>query len=625
MGALVAAACATAIAFAPAAAASAGFGAIKGPGGCLLETGQAGGAECGEGKGLFHPSALAVSPDGANVYVVGGISRSKVDESFGTIAILKRNPATGEISDDGCLSSDGTDGRDGASGICAASPSLLGANGVTVSPDGHTVFVTASASASVVAYTRDPATGALTRLGCLQSTLRPGSPCIGANIFEGSGAPLVSASGSTLYVASPQEGTLSAFTEPAPPGPAAASEAVASAPAPPAPPAPAGLASVFGAPPGGFIRNACIAVNGYDGDCAVGVAMQGVGALTLSPDGKQLYAVAAASHAIDEFSPTAAEPLAEIGCLKQAAPKGLCSSSEVLQEPTQLAVSPDGHNVYVADGSTGAGRIDILTRNASTGSLSDAGCVDYLPPPVKEEPNEEDEEEKAERREREKAEKEKSAETPDSCVRVPGLEDVQSLAVSGDGSAVYAFGSSSAVSFARDAASGALTETGCASDEDARCTAMPDLKGAQAAAVSPDGRDVYVATVNAKAVLAFGVGASVTSTAAAASRSGLAHVSVACPAHLARPCRGQVLLTRVVRMRARRGAGERRVRVAAGRSGVFAIGAGDRALVTVRLYGSAHGALLGERRLRVTASVRAERFAGGSAFGRRLLLRLARR
>ena len=60
-----------------------------------------------------------------------------------------------------------------------------------------------------------------------------------------------------------------------------------------------------------FTRNPCIAVNGFDGSCAVGTAMQGVGALTLSPDGKDLYAVAEGSHAIDEITPTAAEPLAE--------------------------------------------------------------------------------------------------------------------------------------------------------------------------------------------------------------------------------------------------------------------------------------------------------------------------
>ena len=123
------------------------------------------------------PSAVAVSPDGNNVYVVSGKTEPTVAASFGSLAILKRDPATGAISEIGCLSSDGTDGRDGASGACTATPSLLGADGVTVSADGHTVFVASNESASVVAFSRDPATGLLTRLGCFQYHPYPGSGC----------------------------------------------------------------------------------------------------------------------------------------------------------------------------------------------------------------------------------------------------------------------------------------------------------------------------------------------------------------------------------------------------------------------------------------------------------------
>ena len=106
---------------------------------------------------------MAVSPDGANVYVAGGTAGDSVATSFGAVVILKRDPATGAIAETGCLSSDGTDGRDGASGACTPTPSLLGADGVAVSPDGSTVFVSSSSSASVVAFSRNPATGSLTR------------------------------------------------------------------------------------------------------------------------------------------------------------------------------------------------------------------------------------------------------------------------------------------------------------------------------------------------------------------------------------------------------------------------------------------------------------------------------
>jgi DNA-binding beta-propeller fold protein YncE len=633
------AACAIALIWAAAPAhAAGGFGEIQGAGGCLRNSDTAPEGSCAEGKGLFHPKAIAVSPDGTSVYVVGGVAGNDVAESFGTVTILKRNPTTGELSDSGCLSSDGTDGQDGASGVCTPTPGLLGADGVTVSADGHTVFVTAHSSASVVAFAREPATGSLTLLGCLKSTPRPGSSCTGANIFDGSEDLLTSANDSALYVASPLEGVISAFTAP----PAATSsqssgstttgtaQSLTSTTAVPSSETVAGssarLASLFTPTAGPSLANPCIAVNGYDGSCAVGVAMKGVQGLTLGPEGKQLYAVAAKSDAIDIFTPAEAQPLAETGCIMASAPAGLCSSSALLQSPTQIAISPDGHNAYVADSGRTGGKIDLFSRNAATGGLADLGCVDYLPQPAKTEPGNEEQEEQQEKQEKEEAAKrEQEQEASDTCVRVPGLESVHTIAISDDGSAVYAFGTSSAVSFARDPSTGKLTETACASNTDTRCAALSDLDGVEAAAVSPDGQNVYVVTNNNKSLLAFGIGASVTSASAAATHGGLAQVSVVCPARLGHTCRGQLLLTRRVALRTRGGRPDRTVRVSAGRSDAFAIAPGHRGVVTMRLDRSARGLLARRRRLRVTAVVSASRFSGGSGFGHTLVLALARR
>ncbi len=601
------------------ASAATGFGEINGPGGCLFEPGVSGVTGCSEAAGIFHPKAIAVSPDGANVYVVGGVSGNNVAESFGTITIVKRNPTTGEIADTGCLSSDGTDGHDTTSGRCAQTDSLLGADGVTVSADGKTVFVTSRASASVVAFARNTTTGALTRLGCFQGTPRPDSPCTPANMFPGSDDLLTSAEDSALYVASPLEGTISAFTASTAAAPASAPspEAATGASGPETPTAE--LDSLFTPTQRPFTANPCIAVNGYDGECAVGVAMKGVNDLTLSPEGNQLYAVAPASHAIDTFTSAGKEGLAQTGCLTSGAAGGLCSASSVLQSPSALAISPDAKNAYVADSTPGRdGRIDILTRNATTGQLTDSSCVDFLPQPPKPEPGEEHEEEQTE--------KEPEHETPDSCARVPGLESVVAIAISGDGSTVYAFGSDSAVSFSRDPSTGALTETACASESDSRCAPLPDLSEVEAAAVSPDGSDVYVVTRKDKAVLAFGIGAAITSATAAATDAGVARVTVACPERMSRPCRGQIALTRVADMRVAHARHRlRRLRVGAGGSNAFAIAPGRRALVVVRLNASARRALRGSLRLRVTATIRAERSDGGSGFGRRVALRLSRR
>ncbi len=607
--------------------ATSGFGPLSGPGGCLVAP-EAGGSEdgtsgCAVGKALSGARAVAVSPDGANVYVAGGIAGTSVATSFGAVVILKRDTTTGAISETGCLSSDGTDGRDGASGACTPTPSLLGADGVAVSPDGSTVFVSSSSSASVVAFSRDPATGSLTRLGCFQGTPRPGAPCGAANLFSSSSALLASADGSALYVAAPLEGaisTLNAAPSTTTPGGGGSTSGGGSTPSAGSTTSSATPASIFTTPPAStYLANPCIAVNGLDGICSVGTATQGLDALALSPDGKQLYGAAPGSNAIDVFAPGAAGALTETSCVKVQAPPGLCSSSTLMHSPTELAVSPDGRNVYASDSLGAGGSVDVLDRNSTTGALSNGGCVDFLPKPEQHEPGEEGEESK-------ESEEEKSSTPPDPCASVPGLNDVSVVAVSGDGSSVYAIGSGSAAIFSRDAATGKLTETSCAVDEDSRCTSLPSLQGVSGAAVSPDGREVYVVADKSDAVMVFGIGAAVTTGETAATRAGTARVRVVCPVGLRHACSGRVDLTRTVAgtTRRRRGHRARVRRVGVGRSGVFSIGPGHQASVRVRLTPAARRLLLRRRHLRLMAVVHADPSAGGSGYGRHVTLRLGR-
>jgi hypothetical protein len=154
---------------------------------------------------------------------------------------------------------------------------------------------------------------------------------------------------------------------------------------------------------------------------------------------------------------------------------------------------------------------------------------------------------------------------------------------------------------------------------------MPGLEGVSGAALSPDGRQVYVAASASDAVMAFGVGAAVTTARASASRAGVARVSVACPTGLRRACIGRVGLTRALAHRSpRHGHRQMRVRrVKAGSSAEFSIAPGRHATVAVRLTPAARR-LLDHRRLRLMAVVRARPSSGGSGYGRHLSLRLAR-
>ncbi len=594
-----------------AAAAATGFGPLSGSDGCLVapghKSGDTGTATCGEGKGLFGANSVAVSADGKNVYVASGKTGATIAAGYGAVAILTRDAATGAVSEAGCLSSDGTDGRDGASGACTATPSLVGADGVAVSPDGSTVFVTASNSGSVVAFARDPATGSLTRLGCFQFRPPPGSGCVASNVFLSAGAIATSADGKALYIAAPTPGAISTLI--ASSGePAVGASAGTTAPQ-------ASLASLFTTTvPGQPFTNPCVAVNGFDGSCAVGIATQGVDSLTLGPEGMQLYAVAPGSDAVDAFTHDGAGALTESNCLKVSPPPGLCTASRLMQSPTELAVSPDGSDVYVADSSDGQGRVDVLARNPTSGALSDASCVDYLPEEKHKEAEEGEDEEESE-----------GPAAPDQCASVAGLEGVSAIAVSGDGAAVYAIGSGSAVVFSRDPPTGKLTEVSCASEEDKRCTGFPSLEDVEGAAVSPDGREVYVASAGSSAVTVFGVGATIATGQASATRAGRARIRVECPSRLRRPCAGRLELTRTITARAAGKHHRRRVtRTFVGGSTHFTIGPGHHAEVSVRLAGSARRLLAAKRRLRLTTVMRADPFAGGSGYGRRLTLSLAR-
>jgi DNA-binding beta-propeller fold protein YncE len=592
------------------AAASAGFGPLSGPGGCLVGPGESGTDGCGTGKALIGPGAVAVSPDGANVYVASGKVGPTVATSFGSLVILRREPATGAITEVGCWSSDGTDGRDGASGACTPTPSLLGADGVTVSPDGLSVFVTSSFSGSVVAFARNPTDGSLTRLGCFQYLLVGGLPCPYGNVFVSSGSLVASADNRSLYIAAPTVGSISTFTTgltepPQSAGLPAATSALT-------------VASLFTAPAPQGLDNPCIAVNGFDGACSVGVATQGLDSLTLSPGGKQLYAAAPGSNAVDVFTPDDAGALTESSCVKVDAPAGLCSSSKLMTSPTSLAISPNGQNVYAADSTDGNGKVDVFSRDATSGALTETSCVDFLPPVKHPEGKEEEEQEEEEKHE---------PASPDRCTSVPGLESVDVLAVSSDGSAVYAIGSDSAVIFSRDPLTGKLTEASCADNEDSRCTSMPSLDGVDGAAISPDGREVYVTARGSGEVIVFGLGAAVTTSQASATTAGVARVAVACPRVLTRSCSGRVMLLRSVAYRsgsAQRRHRDRVRRVGVGGSAGFAIRPGGRATISVRISRSSRGLLLSHRRLRVMAVVLAKPLAGGSGYGRRITLRLNR-
>ena len=143
--------------------------------------------------------------------------------------------------------------------------------------------------------------------------------------------------------------------------------------------------------------------------------------------------------------------------------------------------------------------------------------------------------------------------------------------------------------------------------------------------MSTDGREVYVAASGSDAVMVFGVGAAVTTGHTSATRAGVARLHVDCPRSLRRACVGRVELTRLERAGGRSLHGSHRhhlLRTAAGDSAPFTISPGGRATIAVHLSAASRKLLAARKRLRVMAVVHAAPSAGGSGYGRRVLLSL---
>jgi DNA-binding beta-propeller fold protein YncE len=158
---------------------------------------------CELGVGLGESTSVALSPDGRGVYVTR--------RSHPIVAILERDPATGTLSQQpgvgGCVSA--TPGPSS----CQGDRAREGATGVaTVSPDGRNVYVTAFAAGrgNVTSFARDSNTGALTRIrgrsGCLSQEGRGG--CRRGRGLQAIRGLTISPDGTSLYISSTTSNTL---------------------------------------------------------------------------------------------------------------------------------------------------------------------------------------------------------------------------------------------------------------------------------------------------------------------------------------------------------------------------------------------------------------------------------
>ena len=137
--------------------------------------------------GLTTATGVAVSPDGANVYVASCGSSA--------VATFTRTDATGAL---GFLESD----KNGDPGVSE----MNCARGVAVSPDGNDVYVATESDDSLVGFDRDPGTGALTFAGF------KGDGLDGVTGLNGARDVTVSPDGKSIYVASLVSDSVASFS-----------------------------------------------------------------------------------------------------------------------------------------------------------------------------------------------------------------------------------------------------------------------------------------------------------------------------------------------------------------------------------------------------------------------------
>lgn len=158
---------------------------------------------CTQARGLRGAAAVALSPDGANAYVVSflGCSVAVFDRDAGSGALVQQRGAAGNATrhgDSGACDNRGANQRDGFTG-----------GAVTVGPDGRTAFVTARAG--VAMYARAPG-GALRYAGCVSDDGE--GTCENVKALNIPNAPVVGRGGRNLYVAAYGSDAIGVFDVP---------------------------------------------------------------------------------------------------------------------------------------------------------------------------------------------------------------------------------------------------------------------------------------------------------------------------------------------------------------------------------------------------------------------------
>jgi DNA-binding beta-propeller fold protein YncE len=330
--------------------------------GCIADV-NASGSTCATQTaiGLENPQAIAISPDGKNVYVAAETSDAEPD-----IAEFTRNPdgSLTPVSGNDCIAETGDaicDVAD-AHGLGVDEPP----NALAVSPKGNNVYVGDEQDQAVATLTRNPANGSLTEPGgaadCIQDGSVDSGDCsnTGRGLSEVTGVA-VSPDGADVYtVGAPNPGT-------------------------------DGSIAAFSVGAGGTLTQiGCLGNAENAEECGNAIGIVGISGLLVSPDGNNVYTASQFEGGpIAEFSRGADGTLRQLSspndCIEEQGVEYnfTCASTGVgIGSGYRLAISPDGANVYAAapiggcSSQHGCSDVAEFARDGTTGALTQLAAPD---------------------------------------------------------------------------------------------------------------------------------------------------------------------------------------------------------------------------------------------------------
>jgi 6-phosphogluconolactonase (cycloisomerase 2 family) len=423
-------------------AAQAATGALT-PRGCVADPVNNPDA-CGQtANGLDGAVSAVISRDGTSVYAVG--------QGDNAIVRFNRDPITGALTPKGCVA----DVSANPDGCAQTAKGLVTPYTVALSRDGTSLYVAASSPGTIVRFSRDTRTGKLTPKGCIgEKGANPEGCGQTAKGLDGADALAVSNDGISVYVAGYNKNTIAIFRR---------------------------HTSSGALTPKGCIGERSDNLDNCHQTVAGGIEEPYLGSVTVSSDGRSVYAAGSAGPSIALFRrSTTTGALQPKGCIADPTnnPEACTRTAAGLVNPYMVALSRDGTSAYVAD--YGTSGVVLFKRGTKTGALKLKGCIAD------------------------------PAHNTGGCTRTaPGLYGTGWVAVSSDGKSVYtsAAVSSAIVIFARDATTGDLKKRGCTADlthNPSNCSGTaPGLFSVEALAISGDGKSLYAAGLGDNAVARF--------------------------------------------------------------------------------------------------------------------------